>query len=75
MPRVAVLHQNVPNVIGGITQVLSGEGLNIENMVNQSRNGYAYTVLDVAAKPSEALLDKLDKLETVYRVRLLMPAN
>ena len=75
VPRVAVLHKNVPNVIGAITQVLSEEGLNIENMVNQSRNGYAYTVLDVAAKPSEALLDKLDKLETVYRVRLLMPAN
>lgn len=75
VPRVAVLHKNVPNVIGAITQVLSEEGLNIENMVNQSRNGYAYTVLDVAAKPSEALLDKLDKLETVYRVRLLMPAG
>ena len=30
MPRVTVLHQNVPNVIGSITQVLSGEGLNIE---------------------------------------------
>ena len=64
---------NVPNVIGGITKVLSEEGLNIENMVNQSRGGYAYTVLDVAAKPSDALLEKLRALETVYRVRLLMP--
>ena len=73
MPRVAVLHQNVPNVIGAITKVLSEEGLNIENMVNQSRGIYAYTVLDVAAKPSEDLLRQLDALETVYRVRLLMP--
>ena len=73
MPRVAVLHQNVPNVIGGITQLLSGEGLNIENMVNQSRGAYAYTVLDVATRPSDDLLEKLRALEPVYRVRLLMP--
>ena len=73
MPRIAVLHQNVPNVIGAITQITSIERLNIENMVNQSRNGYAYTVLDVSVAPSEALLNRLNALDTVYRVRLLMP--
>ena len=73
MPRVAVLHKNIPNVIGGITQVLSEEGLNIENMVNQSRGVYAYTVLDVATQPSDALMEKLRALPPVYRVRLLMP--
>ena len=73
MPRVAVLHQNVPNVIGAITQITSGEHLNIENMVNQSRGAYAYTVLDVSDEPSEDLLDRLKALNTVYRVRLLKP--
>ena len=73
MPRIAILHQNVPNVIGGITQVISGEGLNIENMVNQSRGALAYTVLDVSNAPSGELLNRLDALETIYRVRLLMP--
>ena len=73
MPRIAVLHQNVPNVIGAITQAISGEGLNIENMVNQSRGAYAYTVLDVGVEPSAQLLEKVRALETVYRVRLLMP--
>lgn len=73
MPRITVLHKNVPNVIGAITQIISGEGLNIENMVNQSRGAYAYTVLDVDAKPSALTRDKLQALETVYRTRLLMP--
>ena len=73
MPRVTVLHKNVPNVIGAITQIISGEGLNIENMVNQSRGVYAYTVLDVDAKPSALTREKLQKLDTVYRTRLLMP--
>ena len=73
MPRISVLHKNVPNVIGAITQLISGEGLNIENMVNQSRGAYAYTVLDVDAKPSTLLRTKLLSLDTVYRARLLMP--
>ena len=73
MPRISILHKNVPNVIGAITQLISGEGLNIENMTNQSRGAYAYTVLDVEAKPSFMLRDKLQALDTVYRARLLMP--
>ena len=73
MPRITILHKNVPNVIGAITQLISGEGLNIENMVNQSRGSYAYTVLDVDAKPSVLLRTKLLALDTVYRARLLMP--
>ena len=73
MPRISILHKNVPNVLGAITQVISGERLNIENMVNQSRGVYAYTVLDVATQPSDALMEKLKALPPVYRVRLLMP--
>lgn len=73
VPRISILHKNVPNVIGAITQIISGEGLNIENMVNQSRGSYAYTVLDVDARPSAMTREKLRALDTVYRTRLLMP--
>ena len=73
MPRISILHKNVPNVLGAITQVISGERLNIENMVNQSRGVYAYTVLDVDEKPSAQLRTKLLALDTVFRARLLMP--
>ena len=73
MPRISILHKNVPNVLGAITQVISAENLNIENMVNQSRGAYAYTVLDVDAKPSVLLRTKLLALDTVFRARLLMP--
>ena len=73
VPRIALLHQNVPNVIGSITKVLSEEALNIENMINVSRGGYAYTVVDVGHAPSARLVAKLGTLDTMYRVRLLMP--
>ena len=75
IPRIALLHQNVPNVIGSITKVLSEEALNIENMINVSRGGYAYTVVDVGHAPSERLVAKLGALDTMYRARLLMPEN
>ena len=73
MPRLTVLHQNIPNVIGAITGILAEAGLNIENMVNQSRGAYAYTVLDMSDKPSGAALAAIDGLEAIYRVRLLVP--
>lgn len=73
VPRIALLHQNVPNVIGSITKVLSEEALNIENMINVSRGGYAYTVVDVGHAPSQHLVEKLSRLDTMYRARLLMP--
>ena len=73
VPRIAMLHKNVPNVISSITMVLSEEALNIENMVNVSRGGYAYTVVDVGCAPSQRLIDKLGTLDTMYRARLLMP--
>ena len=73
MPRLTVLHKNVPNVIGALTSVLAEAGLNIENMVNQSRGAYAYTVLDLSDKPSAAAQSAIEALEAVYRVRLLVP--
>ena len=72
-PRIALLHQNVPNVIGAVTQLVSGEGLNIDNMVNKSKGAYAYTVLDLNKEPSEALVAALEALDTMYRVRRIHP--
>lgn len=73
VPRIALLHQNVPNVIGSITKVLSEEALNIDNMINVSRGAYAYTVVDVGHAPSERLVEKLAALDTMYRARLITP--
>ena len=73
-PRLTLMHRNIPRVISAITEAVSAEGLNIENMVNQSRGAWAYTVCDLSARPSEDLLKKLDAMEAVYRVRLLTQA-
>ena len=77
VPRMIVLHQNIPNVIQTVLKSVteSDENLNIENMVNKSRGTYAVTALDVNKAPSDALVARIAELSTVYRVRLLMPGR
>jgi len=72
-PRLIVLHQNVPNVVSSITSLISACNINIENMLNKSRGKYAYTCLDLDQAPDAQLIKKIEDLETVYRVRVLIP--
>ena len=51
-PRISMLHKNVPNVIGTVTQLIAGEGLNIDNMINKSRGAYACTGWSLSWKNS-----------------------
>lgn len=69
--RICTLHANVPAVITQITAALSDEGLNIENMTNKSKGDNAYTVLDVAAKPSDAAIARIAAITGLYRVRVV----
>lgn len=69
--RVAILHANVPNMIGQITAILAAEAINIENMTNKSRGNYAYTMVDLgnAAKPET--IAHLRQIPSVYKVRIV----
>ena len=67
--RIAVLHMNIPNMIGQITGILAAQGVKITYMTNKSRDKYAYTLLDLEHKPEEATIEKLKAIEGVLRVR------
>ena len=69
--RVAVLHLNIPNMIGQITGVLAGGGINISDMTNKSRDKYAYTLMDLESAPDDILVQKLNAIQGVLRVRVL----
>ena len=69
--RVAVLHLNIPNMIGQITGVLAGGGINISDMANKSRDKYAYTLMDLESVPDDILVQKLNAIQGVLRVRVL----
>ncbi len=69
--RLAIVNSNVPNMVGQITAALADENLNILDMLNKSCGELAYTLIDVNAAPSEALVDKLQAIDGVLAVRAL----
>ena len=69
--RLAVFHDNVPNMIGQITSTVSGEGVNIENMIDRSRGDYSYCLLELGSELSDAAVERLSAIDGIYRVRAI----
>ena len=69
--RIALLHMNVPNMIGQISSILASADMNIANMMNKSREQYAYTMVDLETDIDEATLEKLNAIKGAMRVRVI----
>ena len=69
--RVAVLHLNIPNMLGQVTGILAEQGVNISDMTNKSRDKYAYTLLDLENVPEATTIQKLKAVQGVLRVRVV----
>ena len=69
--RVAVCHKNIKNTISKITNIFGNADINIANMVNVSRGDYAYSLLDLEAAATDAVLDELKATEGVLKVRVV----
>ena len=70
--RVCVVHKNIPNMLAGMSGVFSSENMNINDMLNKSRNDYAYSILDVDADDiSEEILKKVEAIDGVISVRVI----
>ncbi|MFD2924143.1 phosphoglycerate dehydrogenase [Halobacillus naozhouensis] len=73
--RVTAYHQNVPNMVGQITSALSNYNLNIADMVNRSREGYAYTMIDIDNEVNGDVLpelaDNIEGIEGMVSVRII----
>lgn len=69
--RITVSNANVPNMVGQISTCIANAGLNIEDLLNKSIGEVAYTIVDVNAEPSDALLDELRAIDGVLTLRNL----
>ncbi|MGA7949106.1 MAG: phosphoglycerate dehydrogenase [Thiobacillaceae bacterium] len=69
--RVAIANANVPNMLGQISTAMAAAELNIHNMVNMSKGGMAYTLVDVDSAVADAVLDKIRAINGVLNVRYL----
>ena len=73
--RVAAYHKNVPNMVGQIISILSNYNLNIADMVNRSRDQYAYTMIDIDDQLSSDLIpgieEKISLIDGIVTLRIL----
>jgi len=69
--RVAIVNENVPNMLGQISTCMADSGLNIHDMLNKSRGGLAYTLVDVDSEPDPACLNRVAAIRGVLNVRAL----
>ena len=69
--RIAIANANVPNMVGQISSVLAGAGINIHNMLNKSRGDMAYTLVDIDSAATDAVLRQLSAIAGVLAVRNL----
>lgn len=69
--RIAVFHKNIANMIARFTAVFGEMGINISDMTNKSKGDYAYTMLDIETAVSEELIDRLQAIDGVIKVRVV----
>lgn len=68
--RVAILHQNIPNMISQFTNLFSEAGINISDMINKSKKENACTIINSDAAVPADFAEKISALEGVLRVRV-----
>lgn len=69
--RICIIHANKIGMLGKFTDIVSKCSLNIENLVNKSKNEVAYTILDFNTEVPETVVSELQKVDGVIRVRLI----
>jgi len=69
--RIAVVNSNVPNMVAQISADLGQINLNINDLLNKSRNEVAVTLIDVDRPPPQETLDKIAAIPGVLSVRCL----
>lgn len=70
--RITVIHKNVPNMLGTISTIIADLGINIDTMINRSREDFAYTLVDIAETDEEKIAHVSEKIQTtedIIRVR------
>lgn len=69
--RVAIFHKNIANMITKFTACFGDNNINISDMTNKSRGEVAYTMLDIETPASKEIIEKLQSIDGVFRVRVV----
>jgi len=69
--RIAMIHANVPNMVGQISTHLAHQKLNIADLLNVSRGELAYTLIDLDAAADADTIKHIRTIEGMLLARVL----
>ena len=69
--RVGIANENVPNMVGQISGTLAAANLNIADLLNKSRGGLAYTLIDVDGQVPPAVVAAIRAIPGVLTVSVI----
>lgn len=69
--RVAIANRNIPKMLGSILAVFAEHNINVNDMLNKSRDDIAYTLIDLESEPCAEVLASLRGVEGVINVRVI----
>lgn len=67
--RLAIANKNMPDMVGQISHVLGKAHANIIHMRNESRDGMAYTLIDLETSISDDVMSQIQSIEGVLKAR------
>lgn len=69
--RITVIHENIPNMLSQVSNQVAKDGINIESMINGSRNDVAYTILDVTGSVDDKVITDIENIDGIIKVRII----
>ena len=69
--RVCILHKNVPTMLTQFTTVFADTKHNIADLINKSKKDLAYTIINSDDIVTDDIVDKLNAIDGVLRVRVI----
>ena len=69
--RLAITNRNVPGMLGEVTSLLAEHDLNVLDMINKSREGIAYSLIDLDTRPDDGVIREIGARDNIIKVKLL----
>ncbi len=69
--RITVLHKNIPNILAQMLGILGNQQINVSDNINKSKGNWACTIIDADSLIRDSLVESIEKVEGVVKVRVL----
>lgn len=70
--RLTICNQNIPKILGSVLSILADANINVNDMINKSRDEVAYNIIDMENKPSDEVVQKIREIKGVINLRVIV---